>query len=436
MTRLRAVLAALTALALGLPAATTAAHSSPLAATTGPDGCLVVAFSPAAASDHLGLCVGYTTDFTTLSPQWTISYAVYATHDLGHTWLPVPGAGLVPDDWGNIGGLVFSPAYAVDHTVFLQTWTLDNGGVYASTDLGASWTLVDNTVNGEADDLKALAPSGVTGTPAALPTVVAVSRSVDDVLSRAAGPVHAPAAGSPDDDLELLPNAGLVLARTTDSNENDGTREHATLYGCDATLTCTTVKHAWARGELPERAWEAPDVATSHEVVVLTRGIDPHRTLHAWVSRDGGAHFAADAAANKVLAAAAARLGGHALASFTWRPGSPRTRYLRVMSQFPVRGTWDEVWRSTDRGASWRRLAYHSCTFTSQRTTCSGTMPGQLGAGYAVKHLADVTVLADGRLFVIADETTYDATTRTVETYFGTYCSVDDGKHWARSCAR
>jgi hypothetical protein len=428
------------AAALAALAALAPAGASPLGAAEGPDGCQLVAFSPNVASDHLGLCVGFTTDFTGASPQFTVAYAVYATHDLGHTWGPVPAAGLIPDDFSTLGGVAFSPAFATDHTIFLQTVTADGGGVFASTDLGASWASVDSTVADQLDDLEALAPTGVAGTPATLPTAVSVARpSTGDEVARTVGPLHASAAGSPDDDVDYVPAANVMLARTsTAATETDATHEHATLYGCDAQLTCTTVLHAWPRGELPERAWSAPDYARSHELVVLTRGLDPYRTLHAWVSHDGGAHVTAWTSLNRLLADHARRDGGGVQASVAWRAGSPRSRYVRIASQTGhySAGPYDAIYRSTDSGATWRRLAARHCALVAETVKCAGEEPWEEATGYAARHLADLSVLPDGRLVVVGVGMDIAPVTNLVSFYFGTFCSVDDGKHWAKDCAR
>jgi hypothetical protein len=437
MRRLAAAFA-LACAAFGAPAALPVARSAPLGVTKGPDGCIALAFSPEVRTDHLGLCVGYLVDWTGASPTFTVSYVVYVTHDLGHTWLPVPGAGLVADDFASIGGLAFSPSFATDKTVFLQTETFDTGGVYVSTDLGVTWTLADDQATGRLDDFVAIPPVAVTGVPASLPSVISVSRADSDVISRTSGPVHATAVGSTDDDLEYVPAAGLMLARATDARESDGTRQRAVLYACDANVTCDTGRYTWARGELPERIWAAPDVATSNEVVVLTRGLDPARTLHAWVSRDRGAHFTANAPMNALLAAAA-REGAVVTAGFAWRPGTPRTRYLRIVSDTPygyANRTADVIYRSTDAGAKWQRLAYRACPYRGDRFVCSGSIPWEFGASYAAKRAADLSVLPDGRLIVVGELSGWDETTNTYEEYFGTFCSVDDGRHWTTSCTR
>lgn len=84
-----------------------------------------LAISPDFANDH--------TIFAGTGKSWDLySGGVYRSTDGGQTWTPV-NTGLTRSE---VRGLVISPDYAADHTLFVSVW---EGGVYRSTDGGETW---------------------------------------------------------------------------------------------------------------------------------------------------------------------------------------------------------------------------------------------------------------------------------------------------------
>ncbi len=435
MKRAGRVAAVAVAVALGPPAA----GYPPKPGTA--DSCRVVAFSPVVATDRTGLCVGYLIDYDDVVDfRRTLALQVYLTRDAGRTWTPTAGAGLLADDRTHLGGLAFSPAYATDHTVYLQT---TDQGVLASVDLGASWHPVAAQATAFADAFVTLPPLVAQPVPGLEPAAVAlVSGDADDEMSVTQGFAHVPVPGSPGDDRELLVPAGFpdrpayAVADEKGADPNS-TQNHAALFRCDAQLRCDQRVYAWPRGTAVVRAWLAPDFATSKTMYVVTTGPTARMPMQAWLSTDAGATFSRWRSVDAVLGRVDNGFGNHVAVGLGMVRGS-RTYYLHVAMAngfwwTPRRTPPHQVFRSDDRGAHWRRVAYAN---PDGKGGLKGNLPFFIDHGLDRRRLADLTLLPDGRLFATGGRVDTAPVTYELRFTYGVWCSVDGGATWAERCAR
>jgi len=102
----------------------------------------LLAHEPHDAIDVVAVSPNFAQDQTVLAAfdNFTIKFGVYAilkSTDGGTTWSGIPG---LPNNTAMVA-VLFSPAYATDQTIFIA----GKGGLFATTNQGASWSLLDKS---------------------------------------------------------------------------------------------------------------------------------------------------------------------------------------------------------------------------------------------------------------------------------------------------
>jgi hypothetical protein len=414
--RVRRALAGVVVLAL-VPA-----PSSGAAAATSPR-CTALAVSPDFRRDRSVLCLRLV-----ISPARDVE--VWASKDGGRTWQRTAGAGLAFDAVAETDPVpVFSPRYADDRSVYVMT----GKGLHVSTDLGATFTLVDALADGGGHG--SLVPFVVTD-PAPLGVVPATrTQLVHAHLGHGAAVVdpalrlHRPVAGSASGSARFLlpsgfPAAGEAFSLTSDDDVTASRpREVPGWDVCDPTLTCTR-RFTFPADNAFESAWLAPDVARSGGAYAVLRAFGAG--VSAWRSDDSGRTFTRWKSVDG-LVAQAARYDGRPQLSFAVSAGAPKRIYLQVArsnTQGPRRRTVRDsrvmLYRSDDRGTTWRLVSF----------TPGDEMPGPRGT-VPWDDNARLYVAPDGRLFALGPDPASDGAGAKV-----TFCSTDEGRTWHRACAR
>lgn len=87
----------------------------------------------------LAISPSYSTDSTLFAG---VMDSVYKSTNGGTTWTQVSSG--LPSTYFEAHSLAISPNYSTDGTIFAGIWDIVNGGVYKSTNGGATWTLVNS----------------------------------------------------------------------------------------------------------------------------------------------------------------------------------------------------------------------------------------------------------------------------------------------------
>jgi hypothetical protein len=381
-----------------------------------PTPCNELALSPAFSSDGTGVCAGMVYDASTGAAS---SPAVFVTTDKGHSWRKTIAAGIAissPDDY--LRGTAFSPRFPSDHMFFVQ---YARAGLFASTDLGATFTLASPLGLGR------VTPYVATPTvlaDVARPLLLHADAAGNDVSMQVDPVSHAlaPVAGTPGADQEFVVSPrfatdGLAFAAGL---VTDGTSASPVVFACSAAFAC-----AEARFQGPPRAtfdglWAMPSSTPSGFVVAVRVLVGS--TVKFWWSTDGGRTFRPWTSVN-TIATSIARAGLAHLAVVA-DPLQPKRMYLRASwTGQRLNPPNEQIFVSDDVGAHWHRVSY-------------GTMVGLRHHG-PIPELApnleretpDGFLVAGGagRLFLLAGGA------RDPD-YNGPYCSRDGGKTWAKLC--
>jgi hypothetical protein len=346
---------------------------------------------------------------------------VFVTTDKGHTWRKASTTGIAlsrPDDY--VRGVVLSPRYASDRMILVQ---YARAGLFASTDLGATFTLASPLGLGRVTPYIA--------TPAVLadvarPLLLHADAAGNDVSMQIDPASHAiaPVPGTPGDDREFAVSPryatdGLAFAAAMVASA-DGTFASPAVFACSTGFAC-----AESRFQGPARAtfdglWALPSTTPSGFVVVLRLLVAS--TPKYWRSTDGGRTFAAWTSVNNIGATIAREGSAHLAVAAD--PREPKRMYLRASwTGNRTNPPNEQVFVSDDAGSRWRRVSYG--TMVSLRHV--GPIPEMAPNSSRETPTGFLVAGGAGRLFMLAGG-------RYNPEYTGPYCSRDGGKTWARFC--
>jgi hypothetical protein len=392
--------------------------------------CDVIDFSPSFVSDHTAICAHQSVTYkkgpvVELSTFALGAIEVYVTTDSGRTWRKQESTGLPYDATSDTGETLntvqFSPNYPTDKLVYCY---VGGYGLYVSADLGASWQWLDALLLGPGpvnhDALTPFTPSEPSpdggGAPGgfayAYGAGITLNGQPAPINSLLVPPVQTQVQGGPGLTAHfLMPPAWprLPAFAVTYTGADDSMMA---LYECDSALRCLTRGfNAGPKADI-SRAWMASDYLTSHTVYVVSHRDDGkrYRTLiHR--STDAGAHFSVWQPAQRLVPQP------YAVVNLGFDAAHPRSMWLRTVG---ADGT-DRLYVSADGGAHWTRR--------TGRTPYNRLWGWGYQKGGLWRRGSRLYTLGAHQTGLTKDHwPRYD--------YAGVYCSVDDGRTWARTCAR
>jgi hypothetical protein len=394
-------------------------------APVNPSPCTALALSPTFATDKTAVCAGMVYEPSTGSAT---AAAVFVTTDKGKSWRKATAAGIAitrPDDY--LRGVVLSPRYATDHMIFVQ---VARAGLYASTDLGETFTLVSPLGLGRVTPYVA--------TPALLadlarPLLLHADAAGNDVSMQVDPTSHAvaPVPGTPGADREFAVSPryatdGIAFAAGRVIPPEDKSVSYPTVFACATGFACTETRFTGPKYAMFERLWVLPAATPSGFVVVLRLMIGS--TPRLWRSTDGGHAFLPWTSLNAI----GATIGGDASAHLdvTADPVQPKRMYLRASWTGNTfrRGSPpnEQLFVSEDAGGRWTRVSWGTMNSALHHV---GPIPEMAPPADALNTpVGFVAAGGGGRLFMLAGS-------RGLPGYTGPVCSRDGGKTWARFCA-
>jgi photosystem II stability/assembly factor-like uncharacterized protein len=447
----RAVLAACLAVLAPVAPATASEASPP---------CARVVVSTAYAKDHTAYCfesIGWAYDAQRGSFLETRGTEIWRTTTGGRTWEPRTTFVSQEEERGGVDGVL--EAWAISSGDERGLYLSTGSGLYVSTDAAKTYHLVDPQAVPSSFHFGAysfqsspLTPFVGTFEPAAgAPTVAGTlfayaGDESPSAIVDAGNDLHVPVPGAGIGTVQfLLPadfgktGAGFALAGDPNAGSPTDTDPVSvmSLYACPAALACVQKLTTFPVNRDVEHIWLAPDYAKSKRMFALTRpGIwvrdtgGARRDVTVLESTDGGVSFHTWASADKLLAKARA---AKASIGFDLAIGYGNTMYAAVAAGVDSQGTGeypdDEVFRSTDAGRSWRRVAY--LTLGGEDHPDRGNLPFAPAVGYGFYYGAQspFTLAGDGTLFGTGYPTgRYDRPRA--------WCSRDGGVRWSRTCPR
>lgn len=405
-------------------------------APASPERCELVAASPDYAKDRKLFCAGRIVQPETA----TIVTKFYVSTNGGKSWQQATAQGLVVDTRSFLGQLVVSPRYTQDRAVYLHT----DEGIWRTIDDGATFTLVNALANpGEGrlapyvEDAPGLQDQG---------PHTAFAFADGPSTARIDPPLHLPIPASPDDEVRFLipagfPAQGEAFVFSSNSDPSAGGPERLVLYSCVPGFSCAVELFRFPEATRLGEAWLAPDYTTSKTIYVEVLSVDPadggSGTPTMWRSTDAGRTFSPWKSTNPLLKGVPSGGASQAHVGLAVDPTNPREIFLRVSFdplQYPdtleesprvvENPPAEQVFFSRDRGQSWKRVAYG---FSYRQKGKSGNLPWNADS---YMHPTHMFALPDGKLMTIARRFGGG------DSYEGPYCSVDDGRTWAKTCPR
>jgi hypothetical protein len=412
---------ALPAALLPLPASAASAHPA----------CHEIAVSPGFAKDRIAFCT------QVLNTANGVALAVYKTSNGGRTWVRTPAKRL---GWDPAAAFDTQPqmsaTYARDHRLVVLT----NSGLYATTDDGESFTIVDARM--KAADLNT--PLVYTGSPGSLAPVLGSSRGFGLAAGLSPARVdlatgaHLPVVGIVGDTTHgfVVPTAASpaspVLAASLDQPDPSKPAAQVSLWTCTDDLVCAEKRYTFPVGVTTSRFWQLPLAGHRSALVAFA---DHAGAFQGYVSTDAGKTFRRWTSLER-LVAPAAKYGAPPFVSIASNPALPGRVYARIVGS-PKGATWakgappaEQLFRSDDGGTTWRRVGFQGAW--AQRGV-RGTLPWNRDAFGLTLDPAAFALGSDGRLLVpAARENDYGMVSGS-ETV---YCSLDGGRSWYPLCPR
>lgn len=399
----------------------------PAAAAAARPACREIAVSPAFAKDHSALC-------SQLITAGTMALSLYRTRDGGRSWSKVAAKGLAFDATTPFQVQPqFSPRFATDHRVVVTT----NTGMYATTDLGDSFALVDaRTQSGGLDNpvLYAGAPGTLAPAFGSHPTFSVVA-GLQPARVGLGTSIHQPVLGVPGGTVEfIVPTSAApsapVLAMSSEHPDQTSSAVVRVLWGCTDDLTCTERRYAFAPDVIPTRFWRLPLTGHRSSLAVVAG----HKSeTQAFLSDDNGMTFRRWSSLEKLIAPVATH-GGVEGVNLAYDTALPGRVYARIIGATRVK--WDktappreQVFRSDNGGATWRRVGYQLDIRQAGRR---GNLPWNTTAFGYTEDVASFALTPDGRLLVPAAIT---GASGMVPGSASVYCSLDGGATWRSLCA-
>lgn len=197
-----------------------------------------------------------------------------------------------------------------------------------------------------------------------------------------------------------------------------GLTRHVRLYACSVALECSAPLYRWPDRWTYDRIWLAGDFSTSRTMFASVQALSGAQTF--WRSRDGGKTFARWTAVERLPGVVT---GDYGLAPV---PGGTQL-YLRVSGNGDKKTPFEQLFWSRDNGATWTRVSFGR--MPGHQPGPRGTMPPSTVSITEVPR-GMVTAVGGGKVFIAG---------RSLEgkvAYESVWCTADNGRAWARGCAR
>lgn len=401
-------------LAVGTPSAFGRTPGRAAADVPGFD-CRLIAFSPVFDEDRTAFCAGL--DVNVL--KRTIQASFFVTQDGGETWRRTAAEGLATATTSRPEQLVVSPLFETDSAAFLHT----DEGIWKTTDLGESFTLVDSLAN---PGVGRLAP--IVETIGGERTVFAFANA--ELTSKIDPPLHVPMLAAPEPEVRFVIQDGTALVVT----RRGGDPPQVVLFSCNAALVCSEKLFEFPEGFEFGNIWLGPQTDGSRSLFVETlRPIEPGITRPVlWRSDDGGDTYVEWNAVNRLIDPIEEAGGRDARVGLVHDPARPSRMLLRISYAPQTRERvsrsnppGEQIFASHDGGETWKRIAYGLNFKQSGRP---GTLPWNHVNQQSEAHLA---FGEQGRLFALGE--TFAAPP---DGYTGPFCSLDGARTWSKTCAR
>lgn len=401
--------------------------------------CADITVSPVFTQDHVAICAHLTTDGGSAT-----GVVLFATSDGGASWERQDATGLTvnPQEFSTYPRVAFSPLYEQDHTIFVS---FDTSGLFKSTDLGQTFTLVDPFGGYHSTPLAMTIKDPLGGEHKRVMFAQAISGSTDganrSVLIDTVTRLRTPITGTPGRDLRFLippgyENHGKAFAV---GEFGLGASRHFEIFACNALFTCAERRGVFPEGvEWLDRVWFAGDFGSENEGIVFVGGLERLRR-HLWWSRDGGQTFKPWTWGERLMARIGRPYPGHDEARTNDYGIAPvagtGTVYLRTYYSALDEDRFPKVvlFRSKDRGKTWKRVSYGR---PKDHPLNQGSLPIMMPAHY--KYFSEtnpggfIVAPSTKKLFMAGPD---------VSKSWGSYekslmvkCSTDGGRTWEALC--